>query len=178
MRITGGELRGRVVRVPDLPDLRPTASKVRQALFNILGSVEGCAMLDLFAGSGIMALEALSRGAASVTSVESSRRAVRQLQQLRTTLGVETAWRIEQARVETWLKQHDGASFDLIFADPPYAAGYTDRLPALLGASHITAAQLIIEASAKTAPDWPPTWRCTQSRTYGDCVLHFLTPAS
>ncbi len=73
MRITAGAMRGRVITVPNVPGLRPTPSKVRQALFNILGSVDGFRILDLFAGSGIMALEALSRGAASATSIEQDR---------------------------------------------------------------------------------------------------------
>jgi len=100
MRITAGAMRGHVISVPNVPGLRPTPSKVRQALFNILGPVDGFRILDLFAGSGIMALEALSRGAASATSIEQDRRAVKALQQSRDTLNMSDQWLIQTSSVE------------------------------------------------------------------------------
>ncbi len=174
MRITAGAMRGRVITVPNVPGLRPTPSKVRQALFNILGSVNGFRILDLFAGSGIMALEALSRGAASATSIEQDRRAVKALQQSRDTLNMSDQWVIQTGSVEQGLARLAGKAFDLIFADPPYARGFTEVLPDLLTQYDIHCDQLVIEESARVKPVWPDGWVCRQSRRYGDTCLHFL----
>jgi len=174
MRITAGAMRGRVITVPNVPGLRPTPSKVRQALFNILGSVDGFRILDLFAGSGIMALEALSRGAASATSIEQDRRAVKALQQSRDTLNISDQWVIQTGSVEQGLARLAGKAFDLIFADPPYARGFTEVLPDLLMQYDIHCDQLVIEESARVKPEWPDGWVCRQSRRYGDTCLHFL----
>jgi len=174
MRITAGTMRGRIVAAPDVPDLRPTPSKVRQALFNILGSVDGFQVLDLFAGSGIMALEAISRGAASTLSIEQHHRAVRNLKQVCETLQLADRWKIRSASVEKGLAVQTGTSFDLIFADPPYARGYAELLPLLLDQYDIGCEQLVIEESARIEPLWPAGWVCEQSRRYGDTCLHFL----
>jgi 16S rRNA (guanine966-N2)-methyltransferase len=174
MRITAGAMRGRVITVPNVPGLRPTPSKVRQALFNILGSVDGFRILDLFAGSGIMALEALSRGAASATSIEQDRRAVKALQQSRDTLNISDQWVIQTGSVEQGLARLAGKAFDLIFADPPYARGFTEVLPDLLTQYDIHCDQLVIEESARVKPEWSDGWVCRQSRRYGDTCLHFL----
>ena len=176
MRITAGEFRGRRLNVPNLPGLRPTPSKVRQALFNILGGIEGVAMLELFSGSGVMAVEALSRGAASVLSIERNPKAVQQLKQLRQTLNLNDRWQIMQAEVGKGLATLAGQRFDLIFADPPYEQGFAERLPALLGRHGIGCQTLVMEESARITPAWPEGWRCQQSRRYGDSCLHFLEP--
>ncbi|MDQ6982512.1 MAG: 16S rRNA (guanine(966)-N(2))-methyltransferase RsmD [Mariprofundus sp.] len=178
MRITAGSMRGRIIQVPDVPGLRPTPSKVRQALFNILGSVDGFLVLDLFAGSGIMALEALSRGAASATSIEQDHHAVHALKQSRDILKVSDSWKIYPASVEKGLAALAGAHFELIFADPPYAQGYAEQLPHLLTQHAIDCGQLVIEESARIQPGWPDGWICRQSRRYGDSCLHFLLKAT
>jgi len=167
-------MRGRIIQVPDVPGLRPTPSKVRQALFNILGSVDGLRVLDLFAGSGIIALEALSRNAGSALSIEQHHRAVQNLQQTRNTLALTERWQIRAASVEMALATLTGESFDLIFADPPYAQGYAEQLPRLLTKHRIHCGQLVIEESSRVQPEWPEGWICRQSRRYGDSCLHFL----
>jgi len=167
-------MRGRIIKVPDVSGLRPTPSKVRQALFNILGSVDGFSVLDLYAGSGIMALEALSRGAASAISIEQHHRVVRGLKQARNILALTERWRIRAASVEMALAALTGESFDLIFADPPYAQGYAEQLPHLLTKHGITCGQLVVEESSRVQPEWPEDWVCRQSRRYGDSCLHFL----
>ena len=176
MRITAGALRGRKLQVPDAPGLRPTPSKVREALFNILGDVQGFRMLDLFAGSGIMALEALSRGAATAVSIEQNRRAVHAMDQLRTSLDMAEIWQIMPMSVEKGLSCLTEQSFDLVFADPPYEQGYAGALPALLNRHAIHCSRLVIEESARVQLQWPAGWRCRQSRRYGDTILHFLEP--
>jgi len=166
------------LNVPELPGLRPTPSKVRQALFNILGDVEGMSMLELFSGSGIMAVEALSRGAASVLSVERNPKAVQQLKGLRQIFGLNDRWQIMQAEVGKGLATLASRHFDLIFADPPYEQGFAERLPALLGRHEIACGMLVVEESARVEPAWPNGWQCRQSRRYGDSCLHFLEPFS
>ncbi|MFQ5344801.1 MAG: 16S rRNA (guanine(966)-N(2))-methyltransferase RsmD [Mariprofundus sp.] len=174
MRITAGSMRGRIIHVPNVPGLRPTPSKVRQALFNILGPVCGFRVLDLFAGSGIMALEALSRGAASALSVEQHHRAVKAMQQSRNTLDASGIWTIQARSVGQSLAGLADTSFDLIFADPPYAQGHAEILCKLLTQHDIACGQLIIEESSRVRPGWPEGWICQQSRRYGDTCLHFL----
>ncbi|PJA31994.1 MAG: 16S rRNA (guanine(966)-N(2))-methyltransferase RsmD, partial [Zetaproteobacteria bacterium CG_4_9_14_3_um_filter_53_7] len=129
MRISAGFLRSRVIHVPDVPGLRPTPAKVRQALFNILGPLDDLSLLDLFSGSGVMALEALSRGAISAVSVEQNRRLTRDMEQIRNDWDLTERWQIKTALVEKALAQMAGESFDLIFADPPYQQGFTEQLP-------------------------------------------------
>jgi len=178
LRITGGSMRGRIINVPDVPGLRPTPSKVRQALFNILGPVDGFQMLDLYAGSGIMALEALSRGAASAISIEQDRRAVKALQQSCDTLNMSRQWSIQASSVKHGLARLAGKNVDLIFADPPYAHGFAEALPDSLTQHDIHCGQLVIEESSRIQPNWPDGWVCKQSRRYGDTCLHFLINTS
>lgn len=175
MRVTAGSLRGRVLNVPDVEGLRPTPAKVRQALFNILGPVEELSLLDLFSGSGVMALEALSRGAASALSIEQNRNLTRNLSGIRTAWHLEKEWQIKTATVEKGLAMLSGQKFDLIFADPPYQQGFTDRLPQWLDSNDIGCEKLVIEESARVEPLWPDGWQCEQSRRYGDSTLHFLS---
>ncbi len=174
MRITAGIHRGRVLNVPDLPGLRPTPSKVREALFNILGDIDGVALLDLFAGSGIMAIEALSRGAASAISIEQNGTAVQCMKELRTKINVEN-WQIVKGRLPGALEQMSGRYFDLIFADPPYEQGIAEQIPAWLDQTGIGCGHLVTEESSKVTPAWPASWTLLQSRRYGDTTLHFLT---
>jgi 16S rRNA (guanine966-N2)-methyltransferase len=169
-------MRGRKLQAPDIPGLRPTPSKVREALFNMLGNVDGLRMLDLFAGSGIMALEALSRGATTAVSIEQNRRATQSMDQLRVSLNLAESWQIMPVSVEKGLCRLAEQSFDLIFADPPYEKGFANKLPALLNQYGIHCSRLVIEESARVQPNWPGGWHCQQSRRYGDTVLHFLEP--
>jgi len=174
MRITAGYLRSRVINIPDLQGLRPTPAKVRQALFNILGTVDDMRLLDLFSGSGIMALEAISRGAASVISIEQNRSLTRDMTVIRDAWDLTERWQIKTALVEKGLALMAGQHFDLIFADPPYQQGFSEQLPLWLDQHEITCDRLIIEESKKVNPVWPAGWLCVQSRLYGDTCLHFL----
>jgi len=173
LRITAGSLRGRNIAVPSIAGLRPTPSKVRQALFNILGDIEGLKILDLFAGSGVMALEALSRGGATAVSLEMNPKAVHAMQQIQHAWSVD-GWQILPLPVDKGLGQLAGQHFDLIFADPPYAQGFSEKVPQWLDENGIGCARLVIEESVKYQPLWPVGWECMQSRRYGDTHLHFL----
>lgn len=174
MRITAGSLRGRLLNVPDEPGLRPTPAKVRQALFNILGPIDGMRLLDLYSGSGVMALEAISRGA-SALSVEQNRRLTRDMEQVRQQWDLTESWQIKTGMVEKGLQALAGEYFDLIFADPPYRQGFAEKLPQWLDELGISCDLLVIEESARVNPLWPEGWQCEQSRRYGDSTLHFLS---
>ncbi len=125
MRIIGGSARGRRLLSPKSEAIRPTADRVRESLFNVLGQrFDGGDVLDLFAGSGALALEALSRGAARAVMVDSDRAAVRLCEANAASLGFADRVRILAAPVNRAVKQlqREGAAFELVFADPPYAA--------------------------------------------------------
>lgn len=129
LRISGGEHRGRRIPLPRNHDLRPTSEKARQAYFNIIsGRVDDAAFLDLFAGTGVFAMEALSRGARSATAVESSRRAAEQITTSAESIGLNV--RVLTADVyRAAATLRNDAPWDLIYADPPYAdARWNDLL--------------------------------------------------
>jgi len=173
MRITAGTHRGRVLHVPDLPGLRPTPSRVREALFNILGDIDGWKVLDLFSGSGIMAIESLSRGAVSATSIEQHHKACHLMQDCRSQLELKN-WDIIKGSLPAALNRVETGSFDLIFADPPYDQAIAEKIPAWLDEHGIRCRQLVIEESSRARPLWPEHWTLTRSRRYGDTCLHFL----
>ena len=122
IRITGGSMRGRNVPSPDTSKTRPTASRTREALFNILQGVENFRMLDLFAGTGIMGIEALSRGAASVVAVEMAHAQARLVLQAYKALSLESKLTLleKNARALDRDALCAGEGFDLIYADPPF----------------------------------------------------------
>lgn len=123
IRITGGQFRGRQLQVPKGRDVRPTTSRVRESLFSILGSrLSDACMLDLFAGSGVVGFEALSRGAKRVVMVESSPVQMQFLQRNQATLKLSPSQcELHQADVFDWIKRHcERPQYDLIFLDPPY----------------------------------------------------------
>ena len=175
MRITAGTLRGRRLPSPTHAAVRPTPSKARQALFNILGDIDGWRMLDLFAGSGLMALEAISRGASAV-SVEQAAKSCRAMQAIRGDWGLGERWQIVTGSLPSALSALHGQAFDLVYADPPYAQGIAEQIPAWLDAQGISTRHLVIEEAASVNPAWPQGWTPARSRRYGDTCLHFLAP--
>ncbi|HEY9871525.1 MAG TPA: 16S rRNA (guanine(966)-N(2))-methyltransferase RsmD [Candidatus Obscuribacterales bacterium] len=119
MRITGGASRGRIISGPQGLEARPTASKIRQAFFNILSSrIRAARVLDLCAGTGLMGIEALSRGASEVIFVEESRRLARSIEQNLQRLGYEAE--VICGDVRKVMPALEPDRFDIVFADPPY----------------------------------------------------------
>lgn len=152
LRIIAGQWRSRRLTFPDVPDLRPTADRVRETLFNWLQArVPGARCLDLYAGSGACGLEALSRGAASVLFVERSRVAADALHANLGLLGADGG-RVLCRDVETWLAADPVAAgqppVDLVFMDPPYASGRLMPVCHALEASGLLAdqARVFLEA--------------------------------
>jgi len=173
MRITAGEFRSRTLNVPDIEGLRPTSSRVREALFNILGDIEGWKILDLFSGSGVMAIEALSRGAKQAVSIEQHKKACRHLHLLAEKFHIQEHWIIQHGTLPNTLSSIKGQHFDWIFADPPYDIGMAECIPLWLQQQNITTSSLVIEESVRAKPVWPQDWHVS-SRRYGDTNLHFL----
>jgi 16S rRNA (guanine966-N2)-methyltransferase len=123
LRISGGELAGRRIRVPRGGDVRPTTERVREAVFSILGDLSGARVLDLFCGSGALGIEALSRGAAEATLVDRDPRTARD--NLRS-LGLDDRAETVRSQVARYLGRAEEASFSLVLCDPPYRLA--DRL--------------------------------------------------
>lgn len=137
MRIIAGEFRSRGLEAPAGMATRPTSDRLRETLFNVLAPrMEGAAFLDLYAGSGAVALEAVSRGAARVEAVERAQPALKALQANLRKLGAEKRVRVYAVSLAAYLKRAAG-QFDVVFLDPPYdAAGeYEATLNALGGAA-------------------------------------------
>ena len=173
IRITGGLLRGRNIESPDSMKTRPTASRTREALFNILQGVEGFRMLDLFAGSGIMGLEAISRGAVSVTAVELARPQARMIERSYKAVGVFDKLKLLETNVLTLKKEVLCAEegFDLIYADPPFKdMEYPDLRPFIEWLNPGGVA--VFEAPSRKLPDWATEEGFQgQVRRYGESSL-------
>jgi 16S rRNA (guanine(966)-N(2))-methyltransferase RsmD len=177
MRIIAGKLRGRRIETPDWPGLRPTSDRLRETLFNVLAPrIEGARFLDAYAGTGAVGIEALSRGAAHVTFVESDRRAAELIARNLARCGVEDRYAIIRARF-AGAPQLDGA-FDLLFLDPPYgAAGLTE---ALSSAAPLLAAEslMIVEHAARdAAPERTAGLVRVRELVQGDSALAFYRMA-
>jgi 16S rRNA (guanine966-N2)-methyltransferase len=169
MRIIAGSRRGARIVAPKGLATRPTGDRVREAAFNLIGPVDGATVLDLFAGSGAMGLEALSRGAAGVTFVESDRAACRTISENLAKL------KLTGARVvctdAVWALRQETRAYDLVLVDPPYEAW--EELEPKLGA-HVPgvlapSGLLLVETGARTEPTLPLPQRT--SRRYGSARL-------
>ncbi|MGA8217500.1 MAG: RsmD family RNA methyltransferase [Solirubrobacterales bacterium] len=168
LRITAGEFGGRRIRAPKGSRLRPTTERVREAVFSILGDVSGARVLDLFCGTGALAIEALSRGAAEATLVDTHPRTARaNIEALELTDRAKTI-RADAAR---FLRRAEEASYDLVLCDPPYRLA--DRLAADLDPliRHVlaTGGRAMIESS----PERPLglSLPLITERTYGETLI-------
>jgi 16S rRNA (guanine966-N2)-methyltransferase len=167
VRVVAGRFKGRRLQAPAGRGTRPTADRVREALFQVLGPLDGLRVLDLFAGSGALGIEALSRGAASAVFVERGAGALAALRRNLDALGVDAA-EVRRADAFAFLARYGGEPFDLALIDPPYSSAprlgssLAERLPPVLAEN----ARIVTE-SDKRAPltlDLP----LLDERTFGD----------
>ena len=161
IRVVSGEFGGRKLVVPDGLATRPTTDKVRQAVFNSLdsaGLIDGAAIADLFAGSGALGIEALSRGAESCVFVERDRAALQALRANIDALGLKQRTTVVTTDVSAWVPAMRG--IDLALIDPPYEFDGWDQLLAVLQVPYVVA-----EAGHEIEP--PPGWEALKSRRYG-----------
>ena len=152
MRVVAGSFRGRPLRSPRGRDTRPTQDRVREALFSVLGEIRGARVLDLFAGSGALAIEALSRGAGAATLVDSSRQAIAAIRRNLAELEVDAEVRHLTADAFLARARREHRQYDLVFVDPPYssASRLRERLSAALSPVLAPQARVIAESDSRT----------------------------
>jgi 16S rRNA (guanine966-N2)-methyltransferase len=171
LRIVAGKWRSRLLPIADVEGLRPTSERIRETLFNWLApALAGAKCLDLFAGSGALGLEALSRGAQSVLFVERSAVAVTALRECLEVLDAQHA-SILNTDAEAYLNGPAIESFDLVFLDPPFAADLAQDLCRLLAGGGWLApgANVYLEQDRDQArPDLPDGWRILKEKTTGN----------
>lgn len=167
MRIVGGQFGGRRLVIPKDTRVRPTADRVREAWMSILGeALTGARVLDLFAGSGALGLEALSRGAASVTFVELSPPSLRALDQNIAALGTGDLVTVHRGDAMRYAERLPEGAFDIVLADPPYSMDHAARLVALFR-RHPFARILSVEHRSDLQLDGDDT------RRYGETAITF-----
>ena len=175
-RIVAGTAGGRRLKVPP-KGTRPTSERVREALFNALetaGELDGAHVLDLYAGSGALGLEALSRGAADALFVEADRRAVDVLRGNVAALGL--GGTVRAGQVETVVAAPAPRPYDLVLADPPYAvdaAALGKVLASLASGGWLgSSALVVVERAARDGePDWPAGFEPSRAKKYGDTAV-------
>lgn len=183
MRVIAGRFGGR--RLLDAPreGVRPTSDRVREALFARLGALDDCRVLDLYAGTGTLGIEALSRGAAHTTFIERSRAALAVLGRNLTALGLaeEGVVRVMRGDVATALRRlaRDAEMFDRVFIDPPYESAEAVRALEALVAGGLLApdAEVVVEASRRHPVGPVPGLVRLDERRYGDTLIVRLAPA-
>lgn len=179
LRIVAGNWRSRVLQIADVPGLRPTSERIRETLFNwLLPSIEGARCLDLFAGTGALGLEALSRGAGHAVFVDNAPKAVSALKQNVESLGATNA-EIQSMDAFDYVR---GASepFDILFVDPPFADERLSEVCSLVAENGLLApgATVYLEQDRASAePDLPDGWEIIKNKTAGN-VRYLLVAAA
>jgi 16S rRNA (guanine966-N2)-methyltransferase len=174
MRVVAGSAKGRALVAPEGAATRPTSDRVRESMFNALFSlgdpVDGARVLDLFAGSGALGIEALSRGAASATFVERARPALAAIERNVRQAGVGDRATVARAEALDWLRRAD-RRYDLVLCDPPYDfADWATLLTALEGV--LPDGLAVLESDREL--DAGPSWEVIRSRRYGGTVVSIV----
>jgi len=171
VRIIGGIWRSRILEFPDAADLRPTPDRVRETLFNWLGrNLPGAACLDLFAGSGALGFEALSRGAASVVMVETNAAALRALRENATKLGAENVTIVRGDALE--FARGARSRFDVVFLDPPYRLGLQAAVLGLVAGLLAEDGRVYVESDTVIEPS--RGWAVVKHARAGKVHFHLL----
>ena len=180
LRIVAGKWRSRLLPVAEVSDLRPTPARVRETVFNWLAtSVVGARCLDLYAGTGALGFEALSRGAASVDFVDASGEATQALAEAREQLDAAQA-RVHRSDAFDYLRGRAATPYDLVFLDPPYADDSIGELCRLLDSGGWLAegARLYFEhPKTGPAPRFPDAWSITHEKTAGQVRYGLIAAA-
>ncbi len=179
MRIVAGLAKGRKIEAPKGMDVRPTTDRVREALFSSIAfRTKGALVLDLFAGTGALGLEALSRGAASCVFVDSSRKSVALIKSNIAACGFERNVQIIERDALIALRhlKSKGVAFDLVFLDPPYAGPMLEKTLLALAANSLLAedALVVAEHLNDRPPTLPDGLSITSTKRYGNTALSFV----
>lgn len=184
VRISAGDMKGRKVKVCAIgDDLRPTSSKVRESLFNILGErIKGSVFVDLYAGTGAIGIEAMSRNASTVYFVEANRKRAATIEGTLKGCGCRPRAVIVNVKADSFVKKaaSEGKKFDIVFLDPPYGSGEIEPLLELLGKGDVLGEDSVVvaEHSKKTElPDEAGVLRKKKSYRYGDTALTLMERA-
>ena len=180
LRIVAGNWRSRLLDIADVPGLRPTSQRIRETLFNWLATrLPGARCLDLFAGTGALGLEALSRGAREVVFVERAALAVATLEKHTAALEAVGAT-VLQMDAEVYLSRDHGAGFDIVFLDPPFGDDRLGELCRLLEQQHVLAPDALVyleQDKSKPEAELPQGWRTLKNKTAGN-VRYMLVQAT
>jgi len=179
LRIIGGNCRSRKVTFPDIQSIRPTSNRIRETLFNwIAPHLPGSHCLELFGGSGILSMEALSRGAGSVTIVDESRQIVEHIsQQMKLLDMASTSFSLHQDEAINWLDLHSGSIselFNIVFLDPPFSTNLLEQSCRRLAAGNFLSAQAFIYLESNhplTEIEFPPGWKLHRTKSAG--TVHY-----
>jgi 16S rRNA (guanine966-N2)-methyltransferase len=180
LRIVGGSLRGRKWNFPDAPGLRPTPDRVRETLFNWLAPcIGGARVLDLFAGSGALGFESLSRGASSAVLVEKDRMVAANLRATAARFGLADA-RVENTDALSFLHAQAPASFDVVMLDPPFATGMSRPALEQLARGRVlaTGGWCYVELPAAEPVPLPDGWTLHRTGKAGEVGYHLLHATS
>jgi 16S rRNA (guanine(966)-N(2))-methyltransferase RsmD len=174
MRIIAGQLKGRRLKAPEWEGLRPTSDKLRETLFNILAPrIVGARVLDGYAGTGAVGIEAISRGAAHVTFIENDRRAVALIEESLAACGVAGGYTIHRSDVADVLRGVGTDAFDLILLDPPYDMAVTAVLDASAGAV-ARDGLVVLEHATRRPPEQSTRLEVVRQVQSGDSTLTFF----
>ena len=181
MRVVGGRLRGRNIASPTSNDIRPTQDRLRESLFNVLmhaygNPVEGARVLDLFAGTGALGIEAISRGAAFTLFIDNGAEARALLRKNVEALGLGGVTKVFRRDATNLGEAYPVEPFSLVFLDPPYGRGLADKsLASLRDGKWLTAGALVVAEESKAAALAPPQgFDELERRTYDDSEFVFL----
>ena len=176
MRIIAGTNKGRTLKTPKWTGLRPTSDKLRETLFNILQNrIAGARVLDVFSGTGAIALEALSRGASAATCVESDRRAAALIAENAARCREDRCVIIRDTVERAWLWPIPGGPFDIVLLDPPYDYAPLDAAVVHAAAQRAEGGVVILEHAARVIPPQPDHLTLTRTVTSGDSALTFYS---
>ena len=173
MRVIAGNFGGRIFESPGTHKTHPMSDKVRGALFNILGDIEGLIMLDAFAGSGALGFEALSRGAKHVTFLDNDRVAQTTIAQNIKTLGIANHARLIMASANAWLTTNKRTSFDIVLCDPPYDNIQRSLLLCLAERVRLQGLFVLSVPPKESVTLSTKTFECEVEKDYGDARLVF-----
>jgi 16S rRNA (guanine(966)-N(2))-methyltransferase RsmD len=177
MRIIAGQHKGRTLKTPKWGGLRPTSDKLRETLFNILQhQIDGARVLDVFSGTGAVALEALSRGAASATCVDSDRRAAALIaENAALCRESQRCGIIRDAAARALQRPVPGGPFDIIVLDPPYDYDDLEAVVADAGSQRADGGIVVLEHATRVVPPQPAKLTLTRTVTSGDSALSFYS---